>query len=230
MALYAVIGLGQLGAAVATQLNEGGGEVIAIDRDGARVDAIKDKVARAVSLDATDERALRASGITDAVTVVLALGENQLEEAVLATMLLRDLGVGRIIARAGTDVQAKVLQRIGVSKVIFPERQIGHQLARQILMPSVREVVPLADGASLAEIEVPPSWVGKNLAELKLRAMYGVNAVALRRRREVVADDGTARDVDAVVSNVGPETVIEKGDVLVLVGTDEAVRTLSTVK
>jgi trk system potassium uptake protein len=145
-------------------------------------------------------------------------------------MLLRDLGVGRIIARAGTDVQAKVLQRIGVSKVIFPERQIGHQLARQILMPSVREVVPLADGASLAEIEVPPSWVGKNLAELKLRAMYGVNAVALRRRREVVADDGTARDVDAVVSNVGPETVVEKGDVLVLVGTDEAVRTLSTVK
>jgi trk system potassium uptake protein len=230
MALYAVIGLGQLGAAVATQLTEGGGEVIAIDRDSARVDAIKDKVARALCLDATDERALRACGVANATTVVLALGENQLEDAVLATMLLRDLGVGRIIARAGTDVQSKVLLRIGVSKVIFPERQIGHQLARQILMPSVREVVPLAEDASLGEIEVPRSFVGKNLAELKLRAEYGVNAVAVRRKHEVVADDGTAQETETVISNVGPETVVEKGDVLVVVGTDQAVRGISTVR
>ena len=230
MALYAVIGLGQLGVAVATQLTEGGGEVVAIDSDSARVDAIKDKVARALCLDATDERALRASGVADSSTVVLALGENQLEEAVLATMILRELGVGRIVARASSDVQAKVLQRIGVSKVVFPERQIGHQLARQILMPSVREIVPLAADASLAEIEAPRSFVGKNLAELKLRAQYGVNAVALRRRRDIVKDDGIAEEADTVVSNVGPETVVEKGDVLVLVGADEAVRALSTVK
>lgn len=230
MSLYAVIGLGQLGAAVASQLTDGGGEVIAIDRDVGRVEAIKDKVARAMALDATDERALRASGIADSSTVVLALGENQLEEAVLATMLLRDLGVGRIIARAGTDVQAKVLQRLGVSRVVFPERQIGTQLARQILMPSVREIVPLAEDASLAEVEVPRAWVGKNLAELKLRAQYSVNAVALRRKHDAVQDDGTSHEIESVVSNVGPETIVEKGDVLVVVGTDEAVRALSQVK
>jgi trk system potassium uptake protein len=229
MALYAVIGLGQLGAAAALQLTEGGGEVLALDRDNARVDAIKDKVAR-LCMDATDERALRSCGIANATTVVLALGEAQLEEAVLATMLLRDLGVGRIIARAGTDVQAKVLMRIGVSKVVFPERQIGQHLARQILMPTVREVVPLAGDAVLGEIEVPKSFVGKNLAELKLRAQFNVNAVALRRTREVVQDDGTAVPTEVVVSNIGPETVIEKGDVLAVVGTDSAVRAISTVK
>ncbi|MBI5510747.1 MAG: TrkA family potassium uptake protein [Deltaproteobacteria bacterium] len=229
MALYAVIGLGQLGAAVATNLANGG-EVIAIDTNAARVDAVKDHVARALCLDATDERALRASGISDASTVVLALGENQLEEAVLATMLLRDLGVGRIIARAGTDVQAKVLERLGVSKVIFPERQIGTQIARQILMPSVREIVPLADDASLAEVEAPEGFIGRSLAELKLRTEFGVNAVAVRRQVEAVQDDGTVKQADRVVSNVGPETILEKGDVLVVVGSDDAVRALSAAK
>lgn len=228
MAVFAVIGLGQLGAAVARQLTEGGGEVIALDRSEARVDNVKDHVARAFCMDATDERSLRATGIADSSTVVLALGENQLEEAVLTTMLLRDLGVGRIIARAGTEVQAKVLERLGVSKVIFPERQIGTQIARQLLMPTVREVVPLADDASLAEVEVPRAFVGKSLADLKLRAQYGVNAVALKRRHEVVQDDGSAKHRETVVSNLGPETVLELGDILVVVGDDKAVRTLAS--
>src|SRR5687767_12759035 len=107
MSTYAVIGLGRLGAAIATYLAENGAEVIAVDQEPARVDAIKDQVTRAICFDATDERALRASGVQDCAVVVLALGEDQLEQSVLTTMLLRDLGVGRIIARAATDVQAK---------------------------------------------------------------------------------------------------------------------------
>ncbi|MEK7703728.1 MAG: TrkA family potassium uptake protein, partial [Myxococcota bacterium] len=125
MTTFAVIGLGQLGASVATQLAERGAEVIAIDSDPMRVEQIKDQVARAMSLDATDEKALRAAGVADCDTVILALGEAQLEEAVLITMALRELGVGRIVSRASSDIQARLLLRLGVTRVVFPERQIG---------------------------------------------------------------------------------------------------------
>ena len=109
------------------------------------------RVAAAVCLDSTDESALRASGMAEAATVVLALGENQLEQAVLTTMLLREIGVGRIISRAASDVQRKVLERIGVSKVVFPERQVGEQIARQVMMPAVQRFVPLGDGLALRQ-------------------------------------------------------------------------------
>jgi trk system potassium uptake protein len=224
MATYAVIGLGRLGYAVATSLAESGAEVIAVDEDAGRVDAIKDHVARAICFDATDERALRASGVQDCAVVILAMGENQLEQSVLTTMLLRDLGVGRIIARASTDVQAKVLDRLGVSRVIFPERQIGIQVARQLLSPSVREIVPISEGTALAEIEVPPGLIGKSLGELQLRREFGLNAVGVRRRREVAQDDGTVRTVEDIDNLPGPETRLGAGDVLLVVGPDEKLR------
>jgi trk system potassium uptake protein TrkA len=156
--------------------------------------------------------------------VVLALGEERLEQAVLATMLLRDLGVGRIIARAATDVQAKVLDRLGVSRVIFPERQIGVQVARQILSPSVREMMPIAAGTSLAEVGVPVAFVGKTLGALQLRRDFRLNAVAVRRRREVVQDDGHVEAVEEVDNLPGPDTKLLAGDVLLVVGADESIR------
>lgn len=224
MALYAVIGLGRLGAAIATHLWEQGAEVIGVDVLPARVDALKDQLSKAVCIDATDERALRAVGLAECSVVVLALGEDQLEQAVLATMLLRELGVGRIIARAATDVQAKVLDRLGVSRVIFPERQFGLQVARQILTPTVQEMIPLAKGTSLAEVEVPARHVGKTLEDLRLRRDFGLNAVALRRRREIIHDDGTVRQEEEVDSLPGPETRLGSGDVLLVVGADERIR------
>ncbi len=229
MSIYAIIGLGRLGSAVATSLAEHGAEVIAIDQDPARVDAIKDQVTHAVCLDATDEKALKAAGVADCAVVVLALGEGQLEKSVLATMLLRDLGVGRIIARAATDVQAKVLDRLGVSRVIFPERQIGLQVARQILTPTVQDMMPLAEGTSLAEITVPPHLVGKTLGELQLRREFKLNAVAVRHRYTIAGDDGTARTREDLDSLPGPDTALGVGDVLLIVGSDDAIRRFAAV-
>ncbi len=224
MSTYAVIGLGRLGAAVATYLAEQGAEVIAIDSDPVRVDALKEDVTRAMCLDATDERSLRAAGVAECAVVVLALGENQLEQAVLATMLLRELGVGRIIARVATDVQAKVLDRLGVSRVVYPERQIGIQVARQILSPSVHEMIPISEGTSLAEVDVPARFAGKTLVDLQLRREWGLNAVAIRRRREEVQDDGGVRVVEELDNLPGPETTLGAGDVLLVVGPDERIR------
>lgn len=224
MALFGVIGLGQLGSAVATSLAKHGGEVIAIDSDAARVEAIKDDVTRALCMDATEEKTLRAAGVADCDTVVLALGEHQLEEAVLAVMILRDLGVGRIISRAGSDVRAKVLEKVGVSRVVFPERQIGMAIARQILTPALHEMVPISAGHSLVEIDVSADMQGRTLAQLHLRRAHGLNVVAIRRRREVARDDGSVEVREELDSAPGPESKLTSGDILVVVGADERIR------
>jgi len=224
MAICAVIGLGQLGEAVAVCLAENGVEVIAIDSELDRVEAIKDRVDRALCLDATDERALRAAGVSECGTVVLALGEAQLEEAVLTTMLLRELGVGRIISRAGRDVQAKALERLGVSEVVFPEREMGEQIARKIISPTVRELIPLAKGVTLAELDVPKELSGKSLLDAQVRANFGLNVVAVRRRNESARDDGSIEVAWSLDNMPGPDTIMHAGDQLVVVGEDEQIQ------
>ena len=224
MAITAVIGLGQLGEAVATYLSERGMEVIAIDTDLDRVEAIKNRVVRALCLDATNERALRAAGVAEADTVVLALGEKQLEQAVLATMLLRELGVGKIISRAATEVQAKVLERLGVTQVVFPERQVGRQIARQILSPNVRDIIPLSDGTSVAEVTVAANLAGTTIGQANIRSRFGLNVVAVRRPAERTSDDGTIETAWTTDNTPGPSTELRAGDVLVVVGSDDRIR------
>jgi trk system potassium uptake protein TrkA len=224
VSLTAVIGLGQLGEAVVRYLADHGAEVIAIDADISRVEAIKDRVEQALCLDATDPKALRAAGVADASTVVLALGETQLEQAVMTTMVLRELGVGRIISRAATDLQAKVLERIGVSRVIFPERQVGNQIARQILSPSLREMMPMEDGTSLAELEVGGALAGQTIGGAAIRSRYGLNVVSVRRQEDLVADDGSTERRWQVDHTPGPETQMQKGDIIVVVGADDNIR------
>ena len=224
MVMYAVIGLGQLGTAVALELTRGGGDVIAIDSTMSRVEALKDHVARALCMNATDDRAMRASGVGEASTVVLAFGEKELEEAVLSTMILRELGVGAIVSRASSDLQGKVLERVGVTKVIYPERQIGLEVARHILTPSVRELIPLSEGTALAELEVKKEHIGLSLAGAHIRQNFGLNVVALRRCRSSTDDDGSVVEQWSVDHVPGPGTVMREGDILVVVGSDEALR------
>jgi len=155
------------------------------------------------------------------------LGENQLEEAVVATMILRELGVGRIISRAGSDLQGRVLERLGVSKVVFPERQVGNQIARQILSPTLHEMIPISDGTSFAELEITETLNGRSIGEAAIRSSHRLNVVAVRRARQVVRDDGSV-DRGFVVDNMpGPETRLAKGDVLIVVGRDEDIRGLA---
>ncbi len=227
MQLVAVIGLGQFGTAIALHLAQHGAEVIAIDRQMEPVDAIKDQVARALCMDATEERALRAAGVGEASTVVLALGENELEQAVLTTMLVRDLGAGRIISRAASPVQGKVLERLGVSRVLFPEKQIGQQVARQILSPTVVDLVPLSPGTSVAEIKVPTVLVGRSIGEAGIRKTYGLNIVAIRHYQRRVKDDGATFDHWDVDNLPGPDTPMRAGDILVVVGADEKLAALA---
>ena len=164
--MYGVIGLGQLGEAAALQLQESGHDVIVADIDMERVEAIKENVCRAVCLDATDEHALAAAGFDDCKAVLLALGEAHLEAAVVAAMALLEVGVEYVISRAQTTLQGKILSRVGVHRVIYPERRAGMEVAKQLLSPSLTDVVALKNGLVLAELACPSVLKNYTLIDL----------------------------------------------------------------
>jgi len=220
MKRYAVIGLGKLGITVARTLTEKGGEVIAIDSDIKRVEEIKDDVAQALCLDSTDEEAMLRTGIADVEAAVVALGEN-IEVSVLTTALLKDLGVGKIIARAASPLHERALKRVGANQVVFPEEQAGEHLASNLIAPNIIENITLSTGHELAEIVVEELFVGKTLRALDFRATYGVNVIAIQKRVTFIKDTGEADFRMEFDDLPNPDDKIESGDILIVVGSPE---------
>ena len=218
MKLYVVLGLGQFGQHTAATLSAGGGEVLAIDRDERRVDVIKDQVSQAVCMDATDISALRAVGVAKAETAIVALGEEDLEASILACAALSDLGVGYIVARGANDLQGRILQRVGASRILYPEREMGERLARSLLVSGVLDQVTLSTGQTVAQIEPNPEFVGKTLQECNLPARFGIIVIGIQKTRRSVDDRGEMHTELDLNSVPGPDEIINKDDVLVVVG------------
>lgn len=219
--LFAVIGLGRMGSKVATSLSEGGVEVIAIDRDMPKVEEYKDLVGHALCLDSTDEEAMKKAGLKDVDVAVIALGNN-VEANILTTALVKDLKVEHIVARASSTLQERILRRMGADVVIFPEKAIGEQIARSLLAPGLIEIVSLFSGHSLAQIEADGRWSGESLRELNLRAKHGIHVVTIQKSG---ATDEDRIDSKKKISNLpDPDYVIGKGDIMMIVGTDEDIK------
>lgn len=229
MAEYAVIGLGQFGFQVAVSLSELGGEVLAIDRDRRIVEAIKNRVDRAVCIDCTDEAALRSSGAASIDTVIVAIGQH-LEISVITTALLRKAGVAKIIARASTPLHAQILDLIGAQRVLNPEEMMAIQLAQSLFTPEVRNRIAVAPGLVVAEIEARAEFVDKTLLDLNFRSTYNLNVIAIKRRIPVITDDGENAFREETNVNPGATTVIQNGDVIVLVGNDREIRKLARAR
>ncbi len=151
---FAVIGLGRFGSAMATTLAELGHDVIGVDGDAERVRALADTITQAVELDATDERALRSVGIQDVDVAVVSIGEN-IESSLLVVMQLRELGVKTIVAKAVTPLHGKILEKLGVSRVIFPEREMAVRIAHGLVMPNVIDYIELSRDFSIVELPAP---------------------------------------------------------------------------
>lgn len=218
-----MIGLGRFGMTLARTLGESGAEVIAIDADGRLVDQVKDVVSAAVRLDSTDPSALTNQEIHKCDVAVVAIGEN-FEAALLTTVIVKQIGVPRVICRAQTAVHAEIYRRIGADEVIQPEMQAGAALGRSLASPHIEEIVPLAEGYSLIELHAPQAFLEKTLAGLNLRARYQVNLVAIKRTRQVAV---AGRNVtEEVLSVPTPDEVIRPGDILVLVGSNDALNRL----
>lgn len=218
---FAVIGLGRFGSAMATTLSELGHDVIGVDGEAERVHQLADTITQAIELDATDERALKAAGIQNVDVAVVSIGEN-IESSLLVVMQLRDLGIKTIIAKAVTPLHGRILERLGVSRVIFPEREMAIRIAHGLVMPNVIDYIELSREFSIVEAPAPEVFVGRTLKQIELRPRYGLTLLAIKRRASPEGPE---------VTNVSPtaDETLEVGDVLVLLGSNEKLGHLDTL-
>lgn len=206
MAKFAVIGLGKMGSEAARTLADQGAEVIAIDNSKELVERIKDHVAATVILDGTDDDALREIHIEDVDAAIVTMGDS-MEASILSTLILKEMGVVEVIARAISDSHARVLEKIGADKVVQPEREMGRRLAHIALTKSVREYVELPGGLGVTEILASAEMVGRSLAELDFRRRYQAMVLGIRR------GEGEA---ESLVTLPQAAERIEEGDRLVV--------------
>lgn len=218
--IVAVIGLGTFGAKTAVRLFEKGAEVIAIDRDEALVDKIKDRVTHAVALDVTDERSLRSLNISDVDVAVVAIGDH-IEMSIMAVAMLRKLGAGRVIARATSVLHQHVLSEIGASEIIKVEEDMGEIIASKIVAPHVLQRYNFAAGYSIVELKLGKKFEGKTLVESKIRQNYSLNIVALQKKVPYISEDGKSAFRVEINDCPMPMDVIEPDDIVVLVGSEK---------
>ncbi|MGB8951057.1 MAG: TrkA family potassium uptake protein [Candidatus Aminicenantales bacterium] len=176
---FAVIGLGSFGANVATTLYEKGQDVLAIDKDMEKVDAVKSFVTHAVKMDSADKENLEALNVSDMDVVVVSLGP-EMEASILTVLYLHEIGVGRIMAKALNEDHAKILEAVGATDVIYPEKDMAIKTALKLACPNVLEYLPLMSGISIQEIAPPEKFIGKSLKELDLRNKYGIQVIAVK--------------------------------------------------
>jgi len=217
MAKFAIIGLGKFGIAVATTLYKNGAEVIAIDTNENLINEISGNVSVAIKMNSTNEKALRLNKIQDVDAVILAIGNN-IEVSVLTSVILKKMGVSNIYAKVDSKIHARILELIGIQNIIFPEEQIGQQLANSLLSRSVLEYIDLSSGHSVVELVVPDSWVGKTLQELALPTKKGVNIIAIKYTFQKVTEQGENVITKKINDMPGANDIVNEDDVLVLIG------------
>jgi trk system potassium uptake protein TrkA len=218
--IVAVIGLGTFGAKTAVRLFEKGAEVLAIDSRPELVERIKDKVSHAICIDVTQEKSLRAVNISDVDTAVVAIGDN-IEMSIMAVAMLRKLGVGRVVARATTQLHEHVLREIGASEIIKVEEEMGEIVASKIAAPHVLQRYNFAAGYSIVEIKLGKAFEGKTLVESQIRQNYSLNIVALQKRVPYISEEGKASYRIVINDSPLPMDVIEADDIVVLVGSEK---------
>lgn len=201
---FAIIGMGRFGSSVAKTLYEMGYDVMAIDANEERIQEHIQHVTYAVQADTTDEQALKELGIRNFDVVVVAIGED-IQASILTTLVIKELGVKYIVVKAQNERHGKVLYKIGADRVVFPERDMGSRVAKNLVSPGILDFIELAEDYSVAEIVATDRMAGKNLIELNIRAKFGVNVMAIKSGPNI---------------NIAPkaEDTIVEGDILVVIG------------
>ena len=203
---FAVIGLGSFGSNVAKTLYEKGHEVIAVDKDKDKIEDVKTFVSHAVHMDSDVKENLLALGIQDMDVVIVSLGP-EMEASILTVLYLHEIGGIRIVAKALTEDHAKILEALGATDVIFPEKDMAIKTALRLSNPNVLEYLPLLSGIGIQEIAPPERFIGKSIQELDLRNKYGIQIIAIK---EIIPEKTTFIPKD--------NFVIKDSDIMVVMG------------
>lgn len=203
---FAVIGLGSFGSNVAKTLYGKKHEVLAIDDDKEKIEALKTLVTHAVQMDAAVKENLRALDIQEMDVVVVSLGP-EMESSILTVLYLHELGAKRIVAKALTEDHGKILDAVGATEVIYPEKDMAIKTALRLSNPNVLEYLPLLSGIDIQEIAPPEKFIGKDLRELDLRNRFGVQIIAIK---EIIPEKTT------IIPKA--DFVVKDSDILILIG------------
>ena len=204
---YVVIGLGRFGTSIAETLYNLGNDVLVVDNDEDRIQSIVNNVTHAIQADATDEIALREVGVRNFDVAIVSIGAD-IQASIMATILLKELGVKVVVTKANNAMHAKVLKKIGADKVVFPEKDMGIRVAHGLAYSNILEYIELSPDYSLAEFLCPRDWSNKTLKESDVRSKFGINVIAIKR------EDGV--DVSPIADDI-----ISKTDVIVAIGSIE---------
>lgn len=213
MKQYAVLGLGNFGFYLASHLYEKGNEVLAIDKDQNRVQDIRDNVSQAVVADTTDRRAMETLGVKELDAAVVCIG-SVLSESILTVLNLKEIGVKQVIAKAISEPHGRILQKIGASEILFPEKDMAFSLAERLHNPNLIEYLPVLEGFSIIQLAPPKNFIGKNLRELDLINRFGVQVVAIKelvpeRLNMIPTAQFVLKDSDIMIL-LGPSKALDK--------------------
>lgn len=203
---FVVIGLGRFGGGIVKELISQGADVMAIDLSPERVDNFAQIATQAVVADTTDEAVIKSLGLRNFEHVIVAIGED-IQSSILTTLILKELGVQQITAKANNDYHEKVLRKIGADYVVHPERDMGIRIANNILSNNVLDYLELSDEHSIMEIKASERLAGRSLVDLDIRAKYGINIVGIKRGEEIII---TPEPTDPILM----------GDLLIVIGAD----------
>ena len=218
MKRFAVIGLGNFGFHAAKALYEEGNEVLAMDTDRARVQAIDPYSTEAMVIDATDKEALKSLSLEEMDAVIVSTG-TRISNSILICLYLQELGAKKIVAKAIDDDHAKILKRMGATEIIHPERDMAIRVSRNLSRPNVLDFIPLAEEFDMIQVGAPKDFIGKSLVDLNLRARYNVHIIAIK---EVVPENFIL---------VPPASyVIKDSDILVMLGRSVDIRKIKELK
>lgn len=210
---FVVFGLGKFGLSVAKALADNGCQVMAVDSEQSKVEEIAETVTYAVCTDVTDTDAIHSLGIRNFDGAIVAIGEN-LEASVLVTIIAKEMGIPFVMAKAQTELQAKVLKKVGADKIVFPEKETGIRIANNLMSDNFFDAIELSTKYSMMDLDVPTEWVGKTLRELNLRASKKINVIGIKKEEEFeITPD--------------PDMPLTEDDVLVIIGRNQTLSKLA---
>ncbi len=209
---FVVLGLGRFGKSVAMTLSDAGYEVMVVDKSEETIQDISAFVTHAVQADATDAETLRSLGIRNFDIAVVAIGRD-IQSSIMVTLLLKEMGVPYVVAKASSDLHEKVLVKLGANRIISPEQDMGVRIATNLMSGNIMDYIQLSREYSVVEIRALQEWSGQTIKELDMRVKYGINIIAIERDQQITITPG-------------PNYVLHESDILVVVGANEQIRNL----
>lgn len=209
---FVVFGLGRFGSSLATTLAEAGYEVMAVDQSEEKVQDISSVVTQAIQADVTDMDTLKELGIRNFDVAIVAIGKD-MQSSIMATLLLKELGIPYVVAKASTEAHKRVLEKLGADRIISPEHDMGKRLANNLIAGNIIDYIQLSRDYSIMEMSILEEWRGHSISELDIRAKYSINIIAVECGGEINVTPG-------------PNYVLKEGDLLVVVGNNKSIQEL----